>query len=113
MGRAVFLVMPSECYEGFPLVLVEAFAQGLPVIASHLGSMAEIVKDGVIGLHFGPGDAGDLAAKVRWAANHPEEMLRMGKQARRVYEEKYMPEANYHQLMAIYQVAIEEYNRTV
>ena len=74
--------------------------------------MAEIVENGVTGLHFTAGDAGDLAAKVRWATEHPEEMLRMGEQARRVYEEKYTPEANYHQLIAIYQAAIEENKKT-
>ncbi len=107
MARAAFLVMPSESYETFGLVIVEAFCQGLPVIASRLGSMAEIVEDGVTGLHFTPGDAADLAAKVRWAADHPEDMRRMGANARRVYEEKYTPEENYKQLIAIYEQAIE------
>lgn len=108
MGRAEFLVMPSEWYEGFPMVLAEAFCQGLPVITSRLGSMAEIVEDGVTGLHFTPGDAVDLAVKVRWAAEHPEEMRQMGLNARRVYEQKYTPETNYRQLIAIYEAAIEE-----
>ena len=107
MARAAFLVFPSEWYEGFPMTLVEAFCRGLPVIASRLGSMAEIVEDGVTGLHFTPGDAADLAAKVRWAASHAEDMRRMGANARRVYEEKYTPETNYRQLMAIYEQAIE------
>ena len=112
MRRAAFLIMPSEWYETFGLTIVEAFAQELPVIASRLGAMAEIVEDGVTGLHFIPGDAGDLAAKVCWAAEHPEEMRRMGLNARRVYEEKYTPEVNYRQLMAIYEQAIEANRRT-
>ncbi len=107
MRQASFLVMPSEWYEGFALVLAESFCQSLPVIASRLGAMAEIVEDGVTGLHFTPGDSDDLAAKVRWAAEHPDEMLRMGESARQIYEEKYSPEANYPQLMAIYEEAIE------
>ncbi len=107
MGSALFLVMPSEWYEGFPLTIAEAFCQGLSVIASRLGAMAEIVEDGVTGLHFIPGDAGDLAAKVRWSAAHPDDMRRMGLNARRVYEEKYTPEVNYRLLMAIYDQAIE------
>ena len=106
MARAEFLVMPSEWYETFGLVIVEAFCQGLPVIASRLGAMAEIIEDGVTGLHFTPGDAANLAAKVRWAASHPDEMRRMGANARRVYEKKYTPEANYRQLMAIYAAAM-------
>ncbi len=112
MGSALFLVMPSEWYEGFALTIVEAFSQRLAVIASRLGAMAEIVEDGVTGLHITPGDAGDLAAKVRWAAAHPDDMRRMGLNARRVYEEKYTPEVNYRQLMAIYDQAIEANRRT-
>jgi glycosyltransferase involved in cell wall biosynthesis len=103
MSQAKFLVMPSECYETFGLVMIEAFCHSLPVIASRLGAMEEIVEDGVTGLHFAPGDAVDLAAKVRWAVAHPEEMRRMGANARRVYEEKYTPETNYRQLMAVYE----------
>jgi glycosyltransferase involved in cell wall biosynthesis len=108
MERAAFLVMPSEWYEGFPVTLAEAFRQGLPVIASRLGAMAEIVEDGVTGLHFTPSDAQDLAAKVCWAAGHPEEMRRMGANARRIYGERYAPEVNYEKLVAIYQAAIRE-----
>lgn len=108
MAQAAFLVAPSEWYEGFPMVLVEAFAHGLPVIASRLGSLAEIVQDGVTGLLFTPGRPDDLAAKVRWAADHPEELRRMGANARREYEAKYTPETNYRQLMDIYAQAKEQ-----
>ena len=107
MRRAAFLVMPSECYEAFGLVIVEAFATALPVIASRLGAMREIIDDGVTGLHFEPGDAVDLAAKVRWAVEHPLDMRRMGDNARRVYEDLYTPESNYRQLMAIYDEAAQ------
>lgn len=108
MNYATFLVMPSECYEGFPMTIAEAFARGLPVIASRLGAMAEIIEDNVTGLHFTPGDAEDLAGKVRWASEHPEDMRRMGRNARRIYEEKYTPEINYRQLIAIYEGSIKE-----
>lgn len=106
MLSAQALVFPSEWYEGFPMTLVEAFAAGLPVIASRLGSMAEIVEDGVTGLHFEPGNAEDLADKIRWAADHPSEMRRMGENARREYEAKYTPERNHEMLMVIYEQAI-------
>ncbi len=82
MGRCRFMVMPSEWYEGFPMTLVEAFSMGRPVLVSRLGSMAEVVEDGVTGLHVNPGDAADLAAKVRWAYDHPEEIGEMGRNAR-------------------------------
>ena len=108
MVHAAFLVMSSEWYEGCPMVLLEAFSQGLPVITSRLGSMAEIVEDGVTGLHFNPGDAEDLVRKVRWATEHPEEIRRMGQNALRVYEEKYTPETNYRCLMTIYEETITD-----
>jgi glycosyltransferase involved in cell wall biosynthesis len=105
MSESLFLVMPSECYEGFPLVIAEAFAHGLPVLASRLGSMAEIVTDGVTGLHFRAGDPRDLAEKARWMFENPEECRKMGENARRVYEDKYTAEANYRILMKIYRNA--------
>ena len=108
MARASFLVMPSEWYEGFPMVLVEAFAHGLPVIASRLGAMAEIVEDGVTGLHFEAGNPEDLAQKVKWLHAQSEECRQMGRNARQVYEEKYTAEKNYEMLMDVYQQAIED-----
>lgn len=107
MEQASFLVMPSTWYETFGLVIVEGFANALPALVSRLGSMAEIVEDGVTGLHFTAGDADDLAAKVRWAIEHPKEMRQMGCNARAEYECKYTPETNYKQLMAIYEAAMQ------
>jgi glycosyltransferase involved in cell wall biosynthesis len=107
MSEAKFLIFPSICYENFPVVVAESFASAVPVIASGLGSMAEIVRDGVTGLHFEAGNPADLAAKVDWAWNHPEEMARMGRAARVEYEAKYTPSKNYQILIGIYQKAIE------
>jgi len=109
MKGACFLVFPSEWYEGFPVTIAEAFACGVPVIASRLGAMAEIIVDGCTGLHFEPGDPEDLAAKVAWAWGHPQEMVEMGKMARREYQAKYTAERNYEQLRAIYQRAVDSH----
>ncbi|WP_414584573.1 glycosyltransferase [Scytonema sp. PCC 10023] len=106
MHNAKFLVFPSIWYEGFPLTIAEAFACGLPVIASKLGSMAEIVEDGVNGLHFEVGNAQDLANKINWATTHPEAIDAMGKNALSTYKAKYTPEANYQQLIEIYKQVI-------
>ncbi len=108
MARACFLVVPSEVYENFPMVIAEAFCQGLPVVATRIGALAEIVEDGATGLLFSAGDAEDLASKVRWAHQHPEAMRKMGVNARRTYEERYSPEVNFAQLAKIYEAAIEE-----
>lgn len=103
MRRARFLVMPSEWYEGFPMVIAEAFANDLPVVTSRLGAMAELIEDGTTGLLVRPGDAADLAARVRWAAAHTDVMRQIGRRARQVYEVKYSPDANYRQLVAVYE----------
>lgn len=103
---ARFLIFSSEWYETFGLTMIEAFACGVPVICSRMGAMQEIVKDGRTGLHFAPGDDQDLAEKVEWAWNHPEQMQQMGGQARLEYETKYTAEKNYPLLMEIYQHAI-------
>ncbi len=102
MCRAQALVMPSLWYENFPRTLVEAFACALPVIASRIGALAELVEDGVTGLLFEPGDAADLAAKMKWAAAHPHALMRMGQEARRRYLREFSPEVNYRRLTEIY-----------
>lgn len=107
MRDALYLVVPSIWYENFPRTIVEAFSCGLPVIASRIGALAEIVTDGVTGLLFEPGNAEDLARKLQWAEDHPEAMCEMGRAARAAYDSHYTPERNYQQLMEIYVDAIE------
>jgi glycosyltransferase involved in cell wall biosynthesis len=102
MAQSDFLVMPSICYEQFPRTLVEAFACGLPVIASRLGPLAELVEDGQTGLLFEVGSTRDLAEKIEFATSNPEVMREMGRNARAEYEAKYTPQRNYQQLMEIY-----------
>jgi glycosyltransferase involved in cell wall biosynthesis len=104
---AKVLILPSTCYENFPMSIVEAYACGTPVIASRLGAMQEIVQDGRTGLHFTPGDANDLARKAEWAWAHPEEMREMGRNARAEYEAKYTADRNYKMLRDIYQRVIQ------
>jgi len=106
MASARCLVVPSVCYEGFPLSVAEAFSCGLPVIAARIGSLAEIVRDGVTGLQFEPGNPEDLAAKVVWAWEHPKEISQMGRNARAEFETKYEPQKNYKMLMEIYERAM-------
>jgi glycosyltransferase involved in cell wall biosynthesis len=106
LHTASYLVAPSTCYETFGLAIVEAFSCGTPAIASNHGGFAELVKDGVTGLLFNPGDAADLARKIAWAEANPDQMLRMGCAARAEYEAKYTPERNYHILYGIYEEAI-------
>lgn len=111
MNTASFMVLPSVCYENSPRTIVEAYACGLPVIASRLGALVDIVRDGVTGLLFTPGDPVDLAKKIAWANAHPAEMARMGRAARDEYEAQYTPERNHEMLMDIYEDAITTVQR--
>ncbi|MCA6122028.1 glycosyltransferase [Bradyrhizobium sp. WSM 1704] len=106
LGEAAVLLLTSRCYENFPRVAVEAFAKGTPVIASRLGAMAEIVEDGRTGLHFEPGDADDLAAKVGGLLAHPSELAQMRGAARERFAQNFIAETNHDMLMAIYQRAV-------
>ena len=112
MRGARFLLCPSLWYEGFPVTVAEAFACGLPVIASDLGSLAEIVAQGRTGLHVTPGDPRELACAVEWAWDHPEAMECMGRHARGEFERKYTAERNYRNLMRIYDRLLDRKSET-
>ncbi len=69
MAAVAWVVVPSTWWENAPLIILEAFRHGRPVICSDIGGMAEMVEDGVSGLHFRAGDATDLARVMRRAAS--------------------------------------------
>jgi glycosyltransferase involved in cell wall biosynthesis len=105
IGGAALLVLPSQWFEGFPLVLVEAYARGTPVVAACIGSLAELVVPDETGLHFRPGDPAGLAAQVRalWADDARRLRLRHGARAR--YEAEYTAPRNLQLLLDIYAAA--------
>ena len=106
MQSAAVLLIPSLWAEAFPRVLVEAFACGLPVIASRIGALAELVSEGRTGLLFEPGDASALAVQVAWAEAHPLAMREMGHAAQQHQQAHWTGEANHRQLMALYAEAL-------
>jgi len=105
LRRARLLIVPSVWHEPFPIAVVEAFAVGLPVIASGLESLSSMVDHGRTGLRFRPGDPEDLAAKIEWTLARPVELARMRIEARAEFEARYTGEKNYQRLMEIYETA--------
>ena len=110
LREACFLILPSICYENFPLTIVEAFACGKPVVASNHGAMAAIVEHRKTGLLFEPGDAADLAEKIRWMTEYRDSCREMGKTAHAEYEAKYTASRNVEMLMDIYRMTIARNN---
>jgi glycosyltransferase involved in cell wall biosynthesis len=98
MRGAAYLLLPSLSYEALPRPLVEAFANGLPVIASRLGRLAEIVEPGRNGLLFEPGSARDLARRLAWAEAFPEKMRQMGECAKADYQARFLADWSYQRL---------------
>lgn len=106
IAGARLLVLPSVCYEGFPMVVREAFAFGTPVAASDLGPLPTIVGHGGSGLVFPPGAPESIFRVVRAAWEEPDMLERLGRGARAEFEARYTEGTNYAKLMDIYQSAI-------
>jgi glycosyltransferase involved in cell wall biosynthesis len=107
MGHAAFLIFPSQWYETFGRVAIEAFAKGTPVIASNIGAVAELIDHRRTGLLFDPGDPEDLAAQIEWLLTHPAELSAMRREARAEFEGKYTAQRNYEIMLRLYELAIE------
>jgi glycosyltransferase involved in cell wall biosynthesis len=101
LGRAGCLVMPSTWYEGFGLVIIEAYSRGTPVIASDLGAMGELVHHGTTGWLTRPGDAGHLADTVAQAFAEPAQLAAKRTAARECFERRYTADQNYAALIAV------------
>ncbi|MBN1587101.1 MAG: glycosyltransferase family 4 protein [Candidatus Omnitrophica bacterium] len=108
VGKSMCVVLPSECNENHPRVVVEAFALGKPVVGSRIGGIPEAVKDGETGLTFCPGDAEDLAEKLRYATDDAGRLKKWGRSARNFAEAEYSADKHYAGLMAIYDEALSD-----
>jgi len=99
---SMFVVLPSVWYENQPYAVMEAFALEKPVVASRIGGIPELVRDGETGLTFESGNAADLAEKAMLLARSPERVRDMGRKARRLIETEFSPADHYRRLMGVY-----------
>lgn len=106
ISRAKLLIVPSVWFEGFPMVILEAFASGTPVAASDIGALKEIVINRKNGVRFPPGDPESIAGTVRelWKDNLLLKELSDG--AFSTYESRYSEDMNAMRLAEIYSAAI-------
>ncbi len=102
MRDAWLLVVPSICYDTAPLVLPEAAAAGLPVVASRIGGIPEGLDEGESGVLVEPGDAGALAAAVQRLHADPAAWRAMIAAGRSRFERRMSAASAYTQLMDIY-----------
>jgi glycosyltransferase involved in cell wall biosynthesis len=108
MCRAVAVVLPSTWYEGFPMVIIEAFACATPVIASDLGGLSEIVEDGKTGLLAASGDTMALGKQITRLLADQVLSRQLGDAARRTFLKKYTPDVNLKSLESIYAKAVSK-----
>jgi glycosyltransferase involved in cell wall biosynthesis len=98
MRSAAYLVLPGFDGDELPRPVVEAFANALPVIASRIGPLAELVEPGRNGLLFEPGSARELARRLAWAEAFPERMRQMGECAKADYRARFVADFSYPRL---------------
>lgn len=97
------LVLPSECYENAPVVILEAYGVGTPVIGSDLGGIPELVVPGETGLLAAAGDVDGWAARLRLLADRPDdELAAMGRAGRAFVENGFTRERYLEGLLDIY-----------
>ncbi len=107
IARARLLVLPSEWFEGFPMVVREAFAFGTPAAVSNIGPLPSIVRKGENGVVFKPADPQSLLEIVRTAWETTGELERLAGGARRSFETLYTEDADYRRLITIYEQAMD------
>ena len=100
---ARFTLIPSIWYDNLPNTALESFQYSKPVIASNIGSLPELVNDGENGYLFIPGDAEDLAKKIK-LLDDDEKIKYMGRKSRERLENRFAPKAHYDALMNIFEM---------
>ncbi|MFG3041963.1 glycosyltransferase [Streptomyces sp. NPDC048330] len=105
VARSVAVVAPSMARETFGLVVAEAMAAGVPAVAAAHGGFVELVEDGETGLLHRPGDAAELASRLRRIAADPARNREMGEAARRRYEDHFSPSVGLRRLEEEYRAA--------
>lgn len=103
VGESKAIVLPTQCYEGFPMTIVEAASVGTPVIGSAIGNVGSIIQEGITGYQFNNKSSESLKNVIMTSE------FDINDQVYEVYVKQYTKETNYRQLLECYQRA-REYN---
>lgn len=97
------LIVPSVCYEGMPMTIIEAFSVGTPVIASNLGAMSSMISNEQNGFHFESANVNDLKKTIAKFDMLSDSIKKeIGSNAFKSYTEKYSPDLQQEYFDAIY-----------
>lgn len=110
LAEAAAFLLPSYG-EGLPMALLEAMAAGLPVIATRVGAVPEVVTDGVEGFLIEPGDVAALADRMLRLASDADLRKRMGAAARRRVETSYSLDHMAESILAVYREILGQESR--
>jgi glycosyltransferase involved in cell wall biosynthesis len=99
---ASFAIVPSQCHENLPFAAIEPVAAGVPVVASRVGGLPEIVEHDVNGLLVPPGDPTALAEAMRALWSDPDRTARLGSAARRIAAERFSLSGQIDRLLDLY-----------
>jgi glycosyltransferase involved in cell wall biosynthesis len=86
LGKAAFVVVPSEWYDNLPMIVCQAFAAGKPVVASRINGIPEFVSHEENGLLFLPGNPSELASSMHRIFSDEVLQDKLGRGARRTAE---------------------------
>ena len=100
--NSICTVLPSEWYENCPMSILESFAYGKPVIGTTIGGIPELIENEVDGFLIPPGEHELLRDRLLWMYEHKNEVVEMGKAARKKMETKFNADIHYEKIMDVY-----------
>lgn len=103
VSSCLFSVLPSIVYENCPMTVLESMAMGKAVLGANIGGIPELINSGIDGMLFKPGDAHDLANKIKYLVQNKDLTIQMGQKGRQKIIEQYNPDQYFKKLNNVYQ----------
>ncbi|WP_122639135.1 glycosyltransferase family 4 protein [Romboutsia sp. Marseille-P6047] len=108
--KSIAVIVPSQCYEGFPMTIAESFALGVPIIGNNLGNVSSLIKNEYNGLLFEKNSMLSLKSKVEKLFYNKELNIELGNNAYSTFYKYYTDDKNYEALINIYKSLVGDNN---